>query len=184
MASKLYVGNLPYSFTNDDLKQLFAPFGPVKSADVVIDRMTGRSRGFGFVEMGTPEATQAAVQGLNETEVGGRALTVNEARERGAGGPPSGSTSPRGPRPARPGGLGGPGGGFGGAPRPTVSRPPGTGGFHGGGGFRPGGGAGGGARGGKGAWERRQRPDRWSDGGGPGGGGRGRTKGHDVDDDE
>lgn len=183
MATKLYVGNLPYGFSNDDLKQLFAPFGPVRFAEVVIDRMTGRSRGFGFVEMATPEGTQAAVQGLNETEVGGRALTVNEARERGAGGPPAG---PRGPRPAGAGGSGG-GGGF--APRPSGPRPPGGGGFHGGGGFRPGGAGGGGGppRGGggagKGSWERRQRPDRWSDGGGQGGG-RGRIKDREFDDDE
>src|SRR5687768_6346320 len=98
MTNKVYVGNLPYSYTNEDLSKLFQPFGPVRSAEVIMDRETGRSRGFGFVEMETPQATQDAITGLNETPIEGRNLTVNEARER----------TPRGP------GGGGGGGGFGG----------------------------------------------------------------------
>ncbi|MBK7877445.1 MAG: RNA-binding protein [Planctomycetes bacterium] len=169
MVSKLYVGNLPYSFTSQELRQLFEPFGAVRSADVVLDRMSGRSRGFGFVEMETAEGVQAAIAGLHETEIGGRNLTVNEARERAPGGP--GGGGPRGfggPRPAGP-------------PsdrRPSSSGPPrtGGGGFHGGGGFRsPGSG-----RGGR-DWDRpRERNDRWEDGAERGRrGGRDRDRGGD-----
>jgi len=86
---RLYVGNLSYSVTNQTLEQLFGEYGQVKSAQVVQDRDTGRSKGFGFVEMGDNGQAQAAIQGLNLKEVEGRSLTVNEARpreERGGGG--------------------------------------------------------------------------------------------------
>jgi len=79
---KLYCGNLPYNISSADLEQLFAPFGSVESAQVISDRDTGRSKGFGFVEMSTDAEAQAAITGLNETEHDGRALTVNEARPR------------------------------------------------------------------------------------------------------
>ena len=80
MAKKLYVGNLTYETTDNDLQNLFAPFGTVQSAQVIMDRDTGRSKGFGFVEMDNGEQAQAAVDALNGQEVNGRALTVNEAR--------------------------------------------------------------------------------------------------------
>jgi cold-inducible RNA-binding protein len=86
---KLYVGNLAYSMTDTDLQNLFEQYGAVQSAQVIMDRDTGRSKGFGFVEMGTTEEGQAAIQALNDQEVNGRKLTVNEARpreERGGGG--------------------------------------------------------------------------------------------------
>jgi cold-inducible RNA-binding protein len=110
----LYVGNLPFSVTEQDLEQLFSQSGQVDSANVVTDRDTGRSRGFGFVEMETQEAANAAIDALNGYELSGRALTVNEAR-------------PKESRPSR-GGFGGGGGrgGFGGGG--------GRGGFGGGGG--------------------------------------------------
>ncbi len=105
MGKKLYVGNLGYGVSSSDLEQLFAPFGTVTSAQVIADRETGRSKGFGFVEMSTDEEAQAAIQGLNGQEHDGRALTVNEARpreeRRGGGG----------------GGRGGRGGGYGGGGR-------------------------------------------------------------------
>ena len=85
---KLYVGNLAYSMTDSDLQNLFEQYGAVQSAQVIMDRDTGRSKGFGFVEMGTTEEGQAAIQALNDQEVNGRKLTVNEARpreERGGG---------------------------------------------------------------------------------------------------
>ena len=82
MAKKLYVGNLPYSFTDTDLENLFAAHGTVRSAQVIKDRDTGRSKGFGFVEMDSGEQAQAAITALNGREVDGRALTVNEARPR------------------------------------------------------------------------------------------------------
>ncbi len=82
MAKKLYVGNLAYGVTDTDLQDLFAPHGAVQSAQVVKDRETGRSKGFGFVEMDSGEEAQAAVDALNGREVSGRALTVNEARPR------------------------------------------------------------------------------------------------------
>ena len=115
MSVRLYVGNLPFNVTEQDLEQLFSQSGQVDSANVVTDRDTGRSRGFGFVEMETQEAADAAIQALNGYELSGRALTVNEAR-------------PKESRPAR-GGFGGgrgSGGGFGGGR--------GGGGFGGGGG--------------------------------------------------
>lgn len=95
MLNKLYVGNLAYSVTDDSLRQHFAEFGPVTSAKVMMDRDSGRSKGFGFVEMGSGEAAQAAIRGLHGQSIDGRALVVNEAR----------------PREERPGGFGGGGGG-------------------------------------------------------------------------
>ncbi len=79
---KLYVGNLPYSVTDSDLQNMFEPHGTVQSAQVIMDRDTGRSKGFGFVEMDSGEQAQAAITALNGREVDGRALTVNEARPR------------------------------------------------------------------------------------------------------
>lgn len=82
MATKLYVGNLTYGMTNSNLETLFSEFGDVRSAQIVMDRDTGRSKGFGFVEMGDDDASRAAITALNGKDVGGRALTVNEARPR------------------------------------------------------------------------------------------------------
>ena len=90
MATKLYVGNLPFQTTSDELKDHFAQAGSVESASVVEDRMTGRSRGFGFVEMATPEEAAAAIEQLNGKDFGGRNLTVNEARPRTDRGPGGG----------------------------------------------------------------------------------------------
>ncbi len=89
MGNKLYVGNLSYTVTSSDLEELFAQYGSVQSAQVIADRETGRSKGFGFVEMSSDEEAQAAIQALNEQEHQGRPLSVNEARpreERGGGG--------------------------------------------------------------------------------------------------
>ena len=89
MAKKLYVGNLTYDTSDSDLQRMFEEFGTVASAQVISDRETGRSKGFGFVEMGSDQEAQAAISALNGKEVGGRALTVNEAKpreERGGGG--------------------------------------------------------------------------------------------------
>ena len=82
MAKKIYVGNLPWSSTSASLETLFSAHGTVTSAEVISDRETGRSRGFGFVEMDSDEAAQQAIEALNGTEVDGRPITVNEARER------------------------------------------------------------------------------------------------------
>jgi RNA recognition motif-containing protein len=82
MAKRLYVGNLAYTTTNNDLETLFAPFGDVRNAQVVMDFATGRSKGFGFVEMNSDSEAQAAISGLNDQEFNGRPLTVNEARPR------------------------------------------------------------------------------------------------------
>jgi RNA recognition motif-containing protein len=149
MGNKLYVGNLAYSIRDDDLQQAFAQFGTVSSAKVMMDRDTGRSKGFGFVEMGSDAEAQSAINGMNGQALDGRALVVNEAR----------------PREERPGGFGGGGGGrsggFGGG---------GGGGYGGGGGgSRSGGGGGGGYGGGGGG--------RSGGGGGYGGGGGGRSGG-------
>ena len=103
MDNKLYVGNLPYSMRDDDLQQHFARFGAVVSAKVMVDRETGRSKGFAFVEMGSREDAQGAIRGMNGQSFDGRALTVNEAR-------------PREERPAG-GGFGGGRGGYGGGRR-------------------------------------------------------------------
>ena len=89
MSSKLYVGNLPYETNEDDLQTLFAEVGAVETVTVMRDRDTGRARGFGFVEMGSEQDAQKAIEQLNEKPFGGRTLTVNEARPqepRGAGG--------------------------------------------------------------------------------------------------
>src|SRR6478672_5860853 len=98
MGRKLYVGNLAYGVTDATLEQMFAPHGTVQSAQVIMDRDTGRSKGFGFVEMNSDQEAQAAIQALNGKEADGRALTVNEARPKTEGG----------------GGRGGGRGGFGG----------------------------------------------------------------------
>ena len=82
MAKRIYVGNLPWSTTSSELQEMFAQYGDVESAEVVSDRETGRSRGFGFVAMVSDEATAEAIEALNGQEMGGRALVVNEARER------------------------------------------------------------------------------------------------------
>jgi len=148
MGNKLYVGNLPYSVRDGDLEQSFGQFGTVTSAKVMMERDTGRSKGFGFVEMGSDAEAQAAINGMNGQPLGGRSLVVNEAR-------------PMEPRPPRSGGGGyggGGGGGYGG----------GGGGGYGGGGGREGGGGGGrdGGGGYGGGGGRRE------GGGGYGGGGR------------
>jgi RNA recognition motif-containing protein len=122
MGKKLYVGNLAYGITDSDLETMFAPHGTVQSAQVIMDRDTGRSKGFGFVEMGSDQEAQTAIQALNGKEVDGRALTVNEAR------------------PKEGGGGGGRGGGYGGG------RGGGGGGGGGRGGYGGGGGGGGGRR--------------------------------------
>jgi RNA recognition motif-containing protein len=80
MASKLFVGGLPYATTSDELNELFASYGSIVSATVVTDRDTGRSKGFGFVEFSSDDEAKAAIDGLNNSEVGGRRIIVNEAR--------------------------------------------------------------------------------------------------------
>ena len=82
MGKKLYVGNLSYETTDSDLQNLFGPFGTVQSAQVIMDRDAGRSKGFGFVEMNSDQEAKAAIDGLNEHEINGRKLTVNEAKPR------------------------------------------------------------------------------------------------------
>ena len=134
MGNKLYVGNLAYSIRDDDLQQAFAQFGTVASAKVMMDRDTGRSKGFGFVEMGSDAEAQSAINGMNGQALDGRALVVNEARPReerpgGFGGGGGGRT----------GGFGGGGGGYGGG---GGGRSGGGGGYGGGGGGRSGGGGG------------------------------------------
>ncbi len=84
MSKKLYVGNLTYNVNESDLEALFAPYGSVQSAQVIVDRDTNRSKGFGFVEMGSDAEAQAAIQGLNGRDHDGRNLTVNEAKPREA----------------------------------------------------------------------------------------------------
>ncbi|HEX3659481.1 MAG TPA: RNA-binding protein [Pirellulales bacterium] len=108
MGKKLYVGNLPWSYSSDDLKEMFSPYGNVQSAEVISDRETGRSRGFGFVEMESQEGMEQAVRALHESDCQGRSLTVNEARERTGGGGGGGGGGHRG------GGGGGGRGGYGG----------------------------------------------------------------------
>jgi RNA recognition motif-containing protein len=100
--SKIYIGNMSYSTTEDELRDLFAPYGEVVSVSVVYDRATGRPRGFAFIEMGTTEAAEGAISALNGQEVGGRQLRVNAAKPQGDG------------RDGRGGGGGGYGGGGGG----------------------------------------------------------------------
>jgi RNA recognition motif-containing protein len=111
MGRKLYVGNLAYSVTDSTLEQLFAAHGTVQSAQVIMDRETGRSKGFGFVEMGSDQEAQAAITALNQKEVEGRALTVNEARPKTEGGRGGGGGGGRG---GYGGGGGGGRGGYGG----------------------------------------------------------------------
>ncbi|WP_349255738.1 RNA-binding protein [Methylocaldum sp.] len=96
MNKKLYVGNLSYSLGNDELHQLFAAHGTVYSAHVIMDRETGRSKGFGFVEMGSAQEAEAAIAALNGKEVSGRSLTVNEARPQQERGERGGSANPFG----------------------------------------------------------------------------------------
>ena len=110
MGKKLYVGNLPYTVTSSDLEQMFAPHGTVQSAEVINDRATGRSKGFGFVEMSSDAEAQAAITALNGQDQGGRPLTVNEAKPRESRGPGGGGFG--GGRGGR-GGYGGGGGGRG-----------------------------------------------------------------------
>ncbi len=107
MGKKLYVGNLTYDTTDGDLEQMFAAHGTVESAQIIMDRDTGRSKGFGFVEMKSDQEAQAAIQALNGQDRGGRALTVNEARPREERGPRGGGGGGGGGR----GGYGGGGGG-------------------------------------------------------------------------
>jgi len=146
MGNKLYVGNLAYSIRDDDLQQAFSQFGTVASAKVMMDRDTGRSKGFGFVEMSSDAEAQSAINGMNGQALDGRAVVVNEAR----------------PREERPGGGFGGGGG---------SR----GGYGGGGGGSYGGGGGGGrSGGGGGGYGGGGGGGRSGGGGGYGGGGGGR----------
>ena len=153
MGNKLYVGNLPYSVQDSDLQQSFGQYGAVTSAKVMMDRETGRSKGFGFVEMGSDAEAQAAINGMNGQSLGGRSVVVNEAR-------------PMESRPPRSGGYGGGGGG-------------GTGGGSGGGRSGGGGGYGGGGGGGRDGGFRSpygsgpRGGGRDGGGGGGGGGGRG-----------
>ena len=155
MGNKLYVGNLPYSVRDGDLEQSFGQFGTVTSAKVMMERDTGRSKGFGFVEMGTDEEAQSAINGMNGQPLGGRSVVVNEAR-------------PMEERPPRSGG-----GGFGGGGR----REGGGGGYGGGGGGGYGGGGGGGRREGGGESGFRSPYGSGPRGGGNGGGGGGRREG-------
>jgi RNA recognition motif-containing protein len=118
MGKKLYVGNLAYSMADSDLQQLFQAHGTVQSAQVIMDRDTGRSKGFGFVEMGSDQEAQAAIAALNGKEVEGRALTVNEARPKTEGGGGRGGHGGGGGRGGYGGGGGGGGrGGYGGGRR-------------------------------------------------------------------
>ncbi len=137
MGNKLYVGNLPYTVRDEDLQQAFGAFGNVNSAKVMMERDTGRSKGFGFVEMGSDAEAQSAISGMNGQSLGGRSLVVNEARPMEARPPRTGGGGFGGGR--REGGYGGGGGGEGGFRSP-----------YGGGGRREGGGGGGygGGRGG------------------------------------
>ena len=167
MGNKLYVGNLPYSVRDEDLQQSFGQFGAVTSAKVMMERDTGRSKGFGFVEMGSDAEAQAAIAGMNGQPLGGRSVVVNEARPMEARPPRSG------------GGFGGGGGGYGGG---GGDRSGGGGyGGGGGGGDRSGGGGygGGGGRSGGGGGDGGFRSPYGGgagggrSGGGGGGGGRG-----------
>jgi len=137
MGNKLYAGNLPYSVRDNDLEQAFSQFGSVTSAKVMMERDTGRSKGFGFVEMGSDAEAQAAINGMNGQPLGGRSVVVNEARPMESR-PRSGGFG---------GGGGGGGGGYGGGGGGGYGG--GGGGYGGGGGRREGGGGGGyGGRGG------------------------------------
>jgi hypothetical protein len=162
MGNKLYVGNLPYTVRDEDLQQSFGQFGSVTSAKVMMERDTGRSKGFGFVEMGSDAEAQAAINGMNGQPLGGRSVVVNEAR-------------PMEARPPRTGGFGGGGGGgYGGGGGGDRS---GGGGYGGGGGGRSGGGGYGGGGGSDGGFRSPYggggSGGGRSGGGGGGGGGRG-----------
>ena len=146
MGSKLYVGNLPYSVQDSDLQQSFGQFGSVSSAKVMMDRETGRSKGFGFVEMGSDAEAQAAISGMNGQPLGGRAIVVNEARPMEARPPRSGGFGGGGGGDGGGYGGGAGGGGGGGGGRDGGFRSPYGSGPRGGG--RDGGGGGGGSRGG------------------------------------
>lgn len=130
MGNKLYVGNLPYTVRDEDLQQAFSAYGSVNSAKVMMERETGRSKGFGFVEMGSDAEAQSAIEGMNGQSLGGRSLVVNEARPMEARPPRSGGGGFGGGRSGG-GGFGGGGGGEGGFRSP-----------YGGGGRRDGGGGG------------------------------------------
>ncbi|MBP6224213.1 MAG: RNA-binding protein [Rhizobacter sp.] len=162
MGNKLYVGNLSYNVRDDDLQQTFAQFGTVSSAKVMMDRETGRSKGFGFVEMGSDAEAQSAINGMNGQQMDGRALVVNEAR----------------PREERPGGFGGGGsrGGFGGGGGGGFGG--GAGRSGGGGGGYGGGGGGGRSGGGGGGYGGGGGGGRSGGGGGYGGGGGGNRGGY------
>lgn len=134
MGNKLYVGNLPYSVRDGDLEQAFGAFGAVTSAKVMMERDTGRSKGFGFVEMGSDAEAQAAIEGMNGQALGGRNVVVNEARPMEARPPRTGGGGFGGPRGGGGGYGGGGGGGYGGGRR------------EGGGGYGGGEGGGGGFR--------------------------------------
>lgn len=112
MGNKLYVGNLPYTVRDDDLQQAFSAYGNVNSAKVMMERDTGRSKGFGFVEMGSDAEAQSAIEGMNGQSLGGRSLVVNEARPMEARPPRTGGGGFGGGR--REGGFGGGGGSEGG----------------------------------------------------------------------
>jgi hypothetical protein len=161
MGNKLYVGNLPYSVRDSDLEQAFGQFGAVTSAKVMMERETGRSKGFGFVEMGSDAEAQAAITGMNGQSLGGRSIVVNEARPMESR-PRSGGFG---------GGGGGGGGGYGGGG--GGGRSGGGGGYGGGGGGRSGGGGGqdGGFRSPYGAGPRGGGRSGGGGGGGYGGGG-------------
>ena len=159
MGNKLYVGNLSYNVRDEDLQQAFAQYGSVSSAKVMMDRDTGRSKGFGFVEMGSDAEAQSAINGMNGQALDGRAIVVNEAR----------------PREERPGGFGGGGGGGGGRPRGGGGGFGGGGSRSGGGGSGGGGGFGGGGGGGYGGGGGSRSGG--GGGGGYGGGGGGRSGG-------
>ena len=157
MGNKLYVGNLPYSVRDEDLNQAFGAFGGVTSAKVMMERDTGRSKGFGFVEMASDAEAQAGINGMNGQQLGGRAIVVNEAR-------------PMEDRPPRTGGFGGGAGRSGGGGGGYGGGAGGGGGRSGGGGY--GGGAGGG--GSDGGFRSPYGGGGRSGGGGGGGGGGGR----------
>ena len=149
MGNKLYVGNLPYSVRDEDLQQSFGQFGSVTSAKVMMERDTGRSKGFGFVEMGSDAEAQAAINGMNGQPLGGRSVVVNEARPMEArpprsGGGFGGGGYGGGGGGGRSGGEGGGGGGYGGGGGGGGGRSGGDG--YGGGGGRSGGGGDGGFR--------------------------------------
>jgi len=101
MGEKLFVGNLSYGTSDQDLRELFSTVGTCVSATVLMDRTTGKSRGFGFVEMSTASEAQRAISQLNDSELQGRRISVSEARERGAAAPPRGDGPSRSYRPPR-----------------------------------------------------------------------------------